>query len=210
MTAGYIITGTDTNVGKTVFAAALTRALGAAYWKPIQSGLDGITDSVSVSALAELPAERLIPEAYRLPMPASPHIAARHAGIEIDIARLTRLPAASPLVVEGAGGVLVPITDDYLMADLFAAWGLPAIVCARTTLGTINHTLLTVEALVRRQVPVCGIAFIGDENSDVEATIVRLADVPRLGRLPLLSPLTPATLAAAFRAGFGALSGEPS
>jgi len=101
-------------------------------------------------------------------------------------------------VIEGAGGVLVPIGGAILSADLFTRWQLPAILCARTALGTINHSLLSIEALRARGVPLLGIAFIGDANEDSEATIARLGGVRRLGRLPWLDSLTPATLRAAF------------
>jgi dethiobiotin synthetase len=117
--------------------------------------------------------------------------------VTIDPARLVP-PAADPLVIEGAGGVLVPVTRDLLYADLFARWGLPVVLVARTGLGTINHSLLSVEALRARDVPIHGIAFVGDANEDNEATICAIASVKRLGRLPKLDPLSSDSLAAAF------------
>jgi dethiobiotin synthetase len=134
--------------------------------------------------------------------PCSPHRAAELDGVEIDPARLTLPEGDGPLVIEGAGGVLVPLTRNWLYADLFARWGAPVVLVARTALGTINHTLLSLEALRMRGVPVLGVAFVGDGNEDSEATIAAIGQVRRLGRLPLLAQLTPATLAAAFSAAF--------
>lgn len=197
---GFIVTGTDTDVGKTVFAAALAGHLGGWYWKPVQAGLDGGTDRERVAALSGLPAERLLPEAWRLTTPCSPHRAAEIEGIEIDPGALA-LPPQRPLVVEGAGGALVPLTREVLFADLFARWGLPTIVVARTALGTINHSLLTIEALRVRGVPIHGVAFIGDAVEDSEATICTIGGVRRLGRLPWLDPLDANSLRAAFAEG---------
>lgn len=190
----FVVTGTDTGIGKTVFAAALTRALGAGYWKPIQSGL---LDGADGETVAGLGVETVLPEAYRLTEPLSPHRAAELDGVTIDPAKLMP-PADDPLVIEGAGGVLVPVTRELLYADLFARWGLPVVLVARTGLGTINHSLLSVEALRARGATVHGIVFVGDANEDNEATICAIAGVKRLGRLPRLDPLSPDSLAAAF------------
>lgn len=193
---GFIVTGTDTDVGKTVFAAGLAQALRASYWKPAQSGLEGETDSQAVSRLA--PDADVLPEAYRLATPCSPHEAARIDGVEVEDGAL-ELPATDrPLVVEGAGGLLVPYRKDLLAADLFARWGLPAVVVARTRLGTINHTLLTLEAMRARGIPIAGVAFSGDAEPVAESAIVEIGSVPNLGRLPVLDPLNAQTLADAF------------
>jgi dethiobiotin synthetase len=193
----FVVTGTDTGIGKTVFTAALAGALGTPYWKPIQSGLEDETDSEVVARLAGVPVR---PEAYRLVTPASPHLAAEIDGVVIDPDALT--PPAGDLIVEGAGGVLVPVTRTLLYADLFARWRIPVIVCARTGLGTINHSLLTIEALRARGVPIHGIAFVGDAVEDSEAIVAKIGGVRRLGRLPRLDPLTGETLAQAFAANF--------
>ncbi len=193
MTRRFVVTGTDTGIGKTVFSAALAGALGLPYWKPIQSGLEEESDSEAVARLAGVP---IHPEAYRLVTPASPHYAAEMDGVIIDPDALT--PPPGELLIEGAGGALVPVTRTLLYADLFARWQVPVIVCARTALGTINHSLLTIEALQARNVPIHGIAFIGDAVEDSEAIISELAGVKRLGRLPPIAQLTPDTLAAAF------------
>ena len=202
---GFIVTGTDTGIGKTVFSAALTGALwrrhGAArYWKPVQAGLEETTDSEAVAQLA--PGALVHPEAYRLVTPASPHLAARIDGVTIDPARLALPPGQAPLVVEGAGGALVPLAGRLLYADLFAGWGLPVVVVARTGLGTINHTLLTIEALRARGATLAGIAFVGAAHEENEAVIPLLSGVARLGRLPVLADVTAQTLAQAFDAGF--------
>ncbi|UKK85398.1 dethiobiotin synthase [Sphingopyxis sp. BSN-002] len=193
----FVITGTDTGIGKTVFSAALAGALGLPYWKPIQSGLEEEADSEAVERLAGVP---VLPEAYRLITPASPHLAAEIDGVTLDPGALS--PPEGPLVVEGAGGALVPVTRTLLYADLFARWQIPVIVCARTSLGTINHSLMTIEALKSRGAPIHGIAFLGEAVEDSEAIIATLGGVRRLGRLPLLDPLTPETLAQAFAAHF--------
>jgi len=193
----FVVTGTDTGIGKTVFAAALAGATGAPYWKPIQSGLEDETDSDVVARLTRVP---IRPEAYRLTTPASPHIAAEIDGVTIDLAALD--PPPGDVVVEGAGGALVPVTRTILYADLFARWQIPVIICARTALGTINHSLLTIEALRSRGVPIHGVAFLGDAVADSEAVICEISGVRRLGRLPIIDPLTSENLAAAFASSF--------
>ncbi|MES3109008.1 dethiobiotin synthase [Sphingomonas aurantiaca] len=196
-----IVTGTDTDIGKTVFAAGLTAALGARYWKPVQAGLADGSDAASVVTLG-VPADRVLPEAYRLTTPCSPHLAAEIDGVTIEPDRLVLPEVDGALVVEGAGGVMVPVTRELIFADLFARWGKPVVLVARTGLGTINHSLLSIEALRNRGVPILGIAFVGDAVEDSEATIATLGKVRRLGRLPRLDPLDAATLAEAFAAAF--------
>lgn len=195
----FVVTGTDTGIGKTIFSAGLAGALGTPYWKPVQAGLDEETDSETV---ARLTGARVLPEAYRLNTPASPHLAAERDGVMIEVDRL--LPPEDDIIIEGAGGVLVPLTRDFLYADLFARWHIPVIICAHTGLGTINHSLMTIEALRARKVPIHGIAFIGDAVPDSEDIIPALSGVRRFGRLPRLDPLDPETLAAAFAANFSA------
>ncbi len=196
-----VVTGTDTDIGKTVFAAGLTAALGARYWKPVQAGLADGSDAASVVTLG-VPANRVLPEAYRLTTPCSPHLAAEIDRVTIDPDRLALPDSDGSLVVEGAGGVMVPVTRDLIFADLFARWDKPVVLVARTGLGTINHSLLSIEALRSRSVPILGIAFVGDPVEDSEATIAALGNVRRLGRLPRLDPLNAATLAEAFAANF--------
>lgn len=205
MMTNIVVTGTDTDVGKTVFAAGLVAALDGCYWKPVQAGLEGETDAEIVQRLSGLPAARMLPETYRLTTAASPHLAAERDGIEIDIERLAVPPDSTqrrPLIIEGAGGLMVPLTRRLLQIELFARWAMPVVLVASTRLGTINHSLLSVEALRRRQIPLLGIAFVGDENADSERTIVAIGGVRHLGRLPFLDPLDAAPLRATFAASF--------
>ena len=198
----FIVTGTDTGIGKTVLAAALTGHLKARYWKPVQAGLEGESDSECVARLSGLGAGAVLPEAYRLNTPCSPHQAAAIDGVVIDPARFALPEDDGPLVVEGAGGVLVPLSEQLLYADLFARWGLPVLLAARTELGTINHSLLSIEALRARGVEIAGIAFIGAGNAESERVICAIGKVRRLGRLQWLDPLDAGTLAEAFASGF--------
>jgi dethiobiotin synthetase len=195
-----VICGTDTDVGKTVVSALVVQGLGAHYWKPVQSGLEGGGDSGRLQALLQLPAARLLPEAYRLETPVSPHWAAELESITIDPARLA-LPAVSePLVVETAGGLLVPLRRDWLQIDQIAAWGLPVLLVARSGLGTLNHTLLSVEALRQRSIPLLGLVLNGPLHPDNPFTLAALAQAPVLAQLPPLEPLTAAGLAAQWQA----------
>jgi dethiobiotin synthetase len=202
MSSAIVVTGTDTDVGKTVFCAGLTRLLDGVYWKPVQAGLADETDAAVVRRLAELPADRVLPEAWALHTPASPHLAAEIDGVEIDPQALALPPANRPLIVEGAGGLLVPLTRRTLLIEVIAGWGAPVVLCARTRLGTINHTLLSIEALRRRAIPLLGVAFVGEAHPENERIIGSIGKVSILGRLPHLEPLTPQTLAAAFARAF--------
>lgn len=202
-TRPIIVTGTDTGIGKTIFAAALAGALRAHYWKPVQAGIEEEgSDAARVGHLAALPQGYVLDEAYSLATPCSPHLAAEIDGVAIDPARLALPLIDGPLVVEGAGGVLVPISRSETYADQFARWSAPVVLVARTQLGTINHTLLSIEALRARKVPILGVAFVGDSMEDSEVTICAMGRVKRLGRLPRLDPLDPETLRAAFARGF--------
>jgi len=197
----FVVTGTGTGIGKSIFSAALTGALRAHYWKPIQSGLEEETDSELVARLSGVAATQIVPEAYRLALPASPHLSAEAENVVIDVDALVP-PQHDPLVIEGAGGVLVPLTRRVLSADLFARWQIPLILVATTQLGTISHSLSAIEALKARNVPIHGIAFVGDAHSDNETIIPALSGVRRMGRLPMIDPLRADDLARAFAAHF--------
>ncbi|RWF75148.1 MAG: ATP-dependent dethiobiotin synthetase BioD [Mesorhizobium sp.] len=197
MTKRIVVTGTDTGIGKTVFSAGLAGLLDGFYWKPVQSGLDGETDSEVVERLAGLPPGRVLPEVYRLKEPLSPHRSAELDGVAIDVAELSLPDLPGPIVIEGAGGLMVPLNRRTKFIDIFAQWRVPVILCARTKLGTINHTLLSIEALRARPIPLIGIAFIGDEVADTQRTIVEFSGVRQL-----LDPLTSETLREAMVAGF--------
>lgn len=195
--SALIVTGTDTGIGKTVFAAGLTMALGAMYWKPVQSGLADATDTDTVR---DLSGAEVLPEAYRLNLPASPHLSAEDMGVEIDLSRLTLPQVDGPLVVEGAGGLMVPLNRQSFYLDLIAHWQAPVVLVARTALGTINHTALSLMALRGAGCEVVGVGFVGDPEPEVEQTIAEMCDVQHLGRLPFLAELTQQTLADAFSA----------
>ena len=204
MTA-LVVAGTDTGIGKTVVAAMLTLALDAVYWKPVQSGIEGGTDTATVAALTGLDPEHFLLERYRLEKSLSPHRSAELTGIEIDphalvLPRLAR--GDRVLIVEGAGGLMVPLTRRTLYIDVFERWGAPVVLVAGTTLGTINHCLLSIEALRSRQIPILGVAFVGDEVPDSERTICEYANVRRLGRVPILPEVTTTALRQAFDAEF--------
>lgn len=203
MNRRIVVAGTDTEIGKTVFSAGLAALLDANYWKPIQAGLEGETDSQLVAKLGGLSADRIVPERYSLKTPASPHQAAAIDGVRIEMDSLDVPDTGDrPLVIEGSGGLLVPLDDTTLYIDVFARWRLPVVLCARTALGTINHSLLSIEALRHRNLDIIGIAFIGDGNAESERIICEIGRVRRLGRLPRLSPLTERTLHTAFEASF--------
>ena len=201
-----IITGTDTDIGKTVVAAMLTLALDASYWKPIQSGIHGGVDTKTVQKMTGLPAERFLPESYVLSEPLSPHRSAELDNVKIDVDSLTIPETEEPLIIEGAGGLMVPLTRENLLINLFKKWNeetrIPVILVARTGLGTINHTLLSLEALWARNIPIHGIIFVGDDNPDNIKTIEEFSDVKTLGRLPMLDSLDAKSLIKAFNDNF--------
>jgi dethiobiotin synthetase len=189
-----IVCGTDTDVGKTVVSALVVQGLGATYWKPVQSGTEGGTDSERVRDLLQLPPQRILPEAYRLTAPVSPHWAAERDGVRIEPERLQLPAVAGALVVETAGGLLVPLTRGELQIEQIRRWGLPVLLVARSGLGTLNHTLLSLEALRRRRIPLLGLVLNGPLHPDNPRTLESIGGVPVLAELPPLEPLTAAAL----------------
>ncbi len=204
MNRTFIISGTDTGIGKTAAAAMLTLGLGAHYWKPIQSGTADGTDTATVKVLTGLPDAHFLPEAHVLGAPLSPHRSAELDGVEIDPDRLVPPSVDGSLIVEGAGGLMVPVTRTLLQIDLFRRWDAPIVLCARTGLGTINHTLLSIEALRARAMKLHGLLFIGEANPDNMRTIAELSHTRVLGRLPWLDRVDAAGLGAAFAEHFNA------
>jgi dethiobiotin synthetase len=195
-----VVCGTDTDVGKTVVSAWLVQGLNAYYWKPVQSGLDEGGDRNSLARLLPQASGRLLPEAYRLSRPLSPHWAAELDGVAIEPARL-QLPAPEmPLVVETAGGLLVPLRRDWLQIEQLQRWQLPVLLVARSGLGTLNHTLLSLEALRQRALPVLGLVLNGPPHPDNPRTLEQLGGVPVLAELPPLQPLNAAALARQWQA----------
>ncbi len=186
----YFVTGTDTDVGKTIASAWLVETLAAAYWKPVQSGLDGLTDSQAISDLTSLQAPDIHPSAYELPEPLSPHESARRAGVTISLDRFGLPVSRKPLIIEGAGGVLVPLNDNDLMVDLMAHLATPVILVCRTGLGTINHSLLSLEVLRARGIDVRGVILNGKPVAHNRDAIARYGRVEIIAEIPHLEPLT--------------------
>ena len=190
---GFFVTGTDTGVGKTVTAAALTFALQGCYWKPIQSGLaDDISDQQTVQILTGLAAQHFVPSTYQLQASLSPDQAAKREDIEIDLAHCQLPLTSQPMIVEGAGGVLVPLNAQASMLDLMQQIGLPVIIVSRGTLGTINHTLLTLGALRQRQIPIKGVVFSGEMHPDNQAAIQQFGQMDTLFHIPHFNNITAA------------------
>jgi len=192
------VTGTDTNVGKTVLAATLCAALGRDYWKPIQTGTSEGSDREAVMRYADLSAPQMLPEAYRFDPPVSPHLAARMAGVRIDLDSIQRPPSSSPLIIEGAGGVLVPINERELMIHLIERLSAPVVLAARTSLGTINHTLLSIQALRSAQIELLGVVLIGAENPENQGAIEYYGKVRVVGTIPQLTAINRKALVGAF------------
>jgi dethiobiotin synthetase/malonyl-CoA O-methyltransferase len=178
------VTGTDTNVGKTWVSAWLTKSWGAAYWKPVQSGTVEGWDADLVKRVA--PDAPIFPSRHAFPDPLSPDQAAARAGVRIDLDDFALPAHDGPLVVEGAGGLLVPLDDLTLMADLMERLGLPLVLVARSGLGTINHSLLSVAEIRRRKLPLAGIVLVGPENRENRDAIEHWGGVPVVAQLPPL------------------------
>lgn len=182
MAKRYFVTGIGTGVGKTLAAAILTEALHADYWKPIQSGTEEGDDTETMKNLVTNTGSKFYPEAYRLPKPLSPHAAAKAAGISISLQQIVVPVTTNTLIVEGAGGLLVPLNDTELVADLIRHIGAEVIVVSRHYLGSINHTLLTLQVIKNLGLPLKGIIFSGDVNHETESAILR-SGVHLLGRI---------------------------
>jgi malonyl-CoA O-methyltransferase len=192
------VTGTDTGIGKTVVSACLVRRWDAEYWKPAQTGLDDEEgDSTLVARLSGAAPERIHAPRWALRASLSPEEAGRLEGISIRLEDFVLPKGTAPLVVEGAGGVLVPLGGGATMADLMQRCGLPALIVARSTLGTINHTLLSIEALRARAIPIAGVVMVGSGGEANAEAIARLGGVEVLARIPRLPVVTPASVAEA-------------
>ncbi|HLA54628.1 MAG TPA: dethiobiotin synthase [Flavobacterium sp.] len=178
------ITGISTDVGKTIAAAITTEALEADYWKPIQAGDLHHSDSHKVQSLLSNGKSKIFENSYALNTPASPHFAAKLDDIVIDIKKINEPKTKNHLVIEGAGGIFVPINDLETIVDLIQK-DYKVIVVSRHYLGSINHTLLTVEALKNRKINIAGIIFSGDENKPSEEIILSKTGVKCIGRIAL-------------------------
>jgi dethiobiotin synthetase len=183
-----------------VCAALLCRYadLPLTYWKPIQTGIEQDDDTAEVQRLSACGPDRVLNGGIRLPRPVSPHLAAKLNGSVVEVEPLIALAAAQPdaggWIVEGAGGVLVPLNAQDLLIDLIGRLRLPVLVVSRSGLGTINHTLLTIEALGRREVPIAGVVMVGPPDRDNRLAIEHHGRVAVLGEMPMLSPLAPEAL----------------
>lgn len=204
MPSRFFITGTDTGVGKTVVSALLCAALDAIYWKPIQTGTRDSTDRKTVMTLAQLPRARTLPEAYRFALPVSPHLAAQRAGVRIDLRQICvpRIPARENLIVEGAGGTLVPINGSQFMTDLMRHLKLPVLLVSRTALGTINHTLLSLAALRAARLDIRGVVMVGKPNTDNQRAIEHCGEIAVVGTVPFLKKINRATFLTVFQHNF--------
>lgn len=200
----FFITGTDTNVGKTVVSALLCAVLDAIYWKPIQTGAREGTDRNAVMRWAHLPRSRTIPESYLFAPPVSPHLAARRAGVRIDLGRIRmpRIPADENLIAEGAGGALVPINNTRFMTHLMRRLELPVLLVSRTSLGTINHTLLSLAALRAARLEVRGVIMVGKPNLENRKAIERYGKIAVVGAVPILKKIDHQALLRVFRRNF--------
>lgn len=184
------ITGTDTGIGKTFVSAVITCGRNGYYWKPVQSGIDDMTDTQWVESVTGLSSDHFIKEVYRLKAPLSPHHSAELEGIEIDPERIIVPHDRIPLVVEGAGGVMVPLRNDFLMLDLMEKMALPVLIVARSGLGTINHTLLTIDALRRRNIEIVGVVMNGVINPGNRKSIEEIGHVKVIAQIePLTQPM---------------------
>ena len=203
MFRGLFVTGTDTNVGKTVVAAAVLhryrREAPLRYWKPVQTGVEHDDDTAEVMRLAGASDDEIFNCGIRLPGAVSPHLAARRSGTYLAVRRIVQMlekePADTRWIIEGAGGVFAPLSDRESMLDLIDALDVPVLIAARSTLGTINHTRLTVEALRRRNHRVAGVVMVGPPSEDNRTAIEWHARAEVVGQMPIFDPLSPEALA---------------
>lgn len=199
MARSFFITGTDTNVGKTVLSSLLCAALPASYWKPIQTGSVEGTDRQQVISWTGIAQVQAFPEAYIFDDPVSPHLAAERAGKEIRLESITVPPVGiSALVVEGAGGVLAPINSLQFIADLILHLRMPVVLAARSTLGTINHTVMSIKILQSYKIEVRGVVLIGPENPENRKAIEHYGKVRVIGEIPILETINRETLCRVF------------
>ena len=188
------VTGIDTGIGKTVASAIITKALGASYWKPVQCGDLDQSDTQTVANLAKLKENELIAERYRLQQASSPHAAAANESLSISLESF-KLPDREKIVVEGAGGTLVPLNHKHFVIDLIAHLSLPVVVVTKHYLGSLNHTFLTIEALKNRGIPILGLIFNGPEHPEYEAFIAEKTELPILLNIKDHDQLTPSLIA---------------
>ncbi len=188
------VTGTDTDVGKTIASAWIMLHLNADYWKPVQCGFEPITDSQYITQLTDFPLNRIHPTVYELKDPLSPHEAAKRSRVSIELSKFQLPETKTKLVVEGAGGVLVPLNKQEYIIDLIRHLSIPVILVCRSTLGTINHTLLSIEAIKSRNIALAGVILIGPLSSHNREAIETYGNIKVFGEIPILSSLNKETL----------------
>jgi len=200
----FFVTGTDTDVGKTFVSAILVSGLDAHYWKPIQSGLDPCTDRQWIEEKTGMPPDRFFPETYLFKEPVSPHLAAQLENIEIDFEtiKLPKQKSCKHLIVEGAGGLMVPVNSSLFIVDLIKHLKLPVLVVARSSLGTINHTLLTLEKLREKEIDVLGVVMNGIENTNNRLAIEKYGKVRVLAEISPMQTVNATNLKQVFDAQF--------
>ncbi|MBF0380570.1 MAG: dethiobiotin synthase [Magnetococcales bacterium] len=189
------VTGTDTDVGKSVASAWLLNRFGGDYWKPIQSGLSGVTDVEFVMGLSGLTADRVHPSTFNLTEPLSPHASARLDGVSINLEDFSLPSSNNSLVVEGAGGLMVPLNKKEFIVDLIELLSLPVVLVVRSGLGTINHTLLSLMLLRQRGIEIAGVIMNGSLNRGNREAIIEYGKVDIIAEIPILDPLTKEKLA---------------
>lgn len=185
----YFITGIGTGIGKTLVSAILCEAWKADYWKPVQAGYESGTDSDFVKKSLSNKVSKIFPERYKLKWAASPHLSASKENIEMKLPDFKIPGSKNILIVEGAGGLLVPVNQSDLMVDLINYLQLEVIVVSQFYLGSINHSLLTAEALAKRNIPVAGVVFNGDKMEGAEEIILKHTDWKKIAHIPTLSSI---------------------
>lgn len=185
----FIICGTDTDIGKTLISSFFVKGLNSFYWKPIQSGIESQTDSQTVEMLAQLSKEKIIKEAYVFTKPLSPHWAAEIDQKTINFDKLRLPKVQGSLIVETAGGLMVPITRNFLQIDQIKQWDLPVILVCKSSLGTLNHTLLSIEALKQRNIEILGLIVNGEKHLDNPRTLVDFTGIPLIAEFPYIEKM---------------------
>ena len=185
----FIICGTDTDIGKTLISSFFVRGLNSFYWKPIQSGTETLTDSQAIKEIAKVSRKQIIDEAYVFSKPLSPHWAAEidQKIINLDMLNLPKVNGS--LIVETAGGLMVPITRDFLQIDQIKKWNLPVILVCKSTLGTLNHTLLSIEALQKRNIKILGLVVNGKKHLDNPRTLFEFSGIPIIAEFPYIEKI---------------------
>ncbi len=190
----FIICGTDTDVGKTLISTFFVRGLGSYYWKPIQSGTKDGTDSQFVKKIGGIKNEKILKESYIFKTPVSPHWAAEIDNTTISNKLLNIPKIEGSLVIETAGGLMVPITRNFLQIDQIKIWDLPVILVCRSSLGTLNHTLLSIEALKKRDIKILGLVINGKKHLDNPKTLKDFSHLPIIAEFPLINNISKSKL----------------